>query len=200
MYIPKAFNVEEMSEVVSFINNHSFGILVTVQEGRPVATHIPLMIHQQGDDYYLTGHLANQNEQVNQLEENVMVIFQGPHAYVSSSWYDHENVSTWNYEAVHIYGKSRMLSQEELQGDLTALLDHYEKGRPDGKTWDKLSESSKKQINGITGFEIKIEEVQAAYKMSQNRNARDYEQIITELEKNQESITTAEEMKRLREK
>src|SRR5699024_6280016 len=114
-------------------------------------------------------------------KEKVLVIFQGPHAYISSTWYQHENVPTWNYQAIHVYGMPRILNDQELEEDLTALLEKYERHRSPAVLWENMSSETKKQIKGIVGFEIKIEEIQAAYKLSQNRNEVDYQQIIQQL-------------------
>jgi len=115
--------------------------------------------------------------------DNVLVINQDPHAYISSSWYSHENVPTWNYQAVHVYGMASIMSEEELEEDLKLLLQKYEAHREHPVLWDSLSSQTKKQIKGIVGFKIKIQEVQAAYKLSQNRNETDYQNIIDELQK-----------------
>ena len=107
MYIPKYFEVSTIEEIWGFIQENSFGTIVTTVQGKPVATHLPLQVMKEGDTYYITGHMAYANPQWKTFEdehENVLVIFQGPHAYISSSWYTHENVPTWNYQAVHLYG------------------------------------------------------------------------------------------------
>ena len=129
----------------------------------------------------------------------MLVMFQGPHAYISSSWYEHENVPTWNYQAVHIYGKGSILDEEELKQDLTRLLKKYEKHRKNPVLWDKLSPSLlEKELKGIVGFKIKVEEIQAAYKLSQNRNETDYMNIIEQLqnEENPDSKRMAELMEK----
>ncbi len=119
--------------------------------------------------------------------DHLLVMFQGPHAYISSSWYEHENVPTWNYQAVHIYGKGSILDEDELKQDLTRLLQKYEKHCEHPVLWDKLSPSLlEKELKGIVGFKIKVEEIQAAYKLSQNRNETGYMNIIEQLQ-NEES-------------
>ncbi|MCG7342584.1 FMN-binding negative transcriptional regulator [Sporosarcina sp. ACRSL] len=182
MFIPKYFKVSSVDEVWDFIQENSFGILITTEKGKPIATHLPLQLMKEGETYFLTGHMANANPQWKTLEdENVLVIFQGPHAYISSSWYDHENVPTWNYQAVHVYGAASVLSEEELEKDLAFLLQKYEHHREGAVLWETLSTQTKKQIKGIVGFKIKVQEVQAAYKLSQNRNDEDYNNIIDKL-------------------
>lgn len=203
MYIPKLYKITDIEEIREFVQRHSFGTLVTTRKGRPIATHLPLQLIQEGDDHYITGHMAYGNPQWRTFEstEEVLVMFQGPHAYISSSWYEQENVPTWNYQAVHLYGAARILDNEELKRDLTSLLEKYEHHRENPVLWDKLSPSLlEKEMKGIVGFKIKVNEIQAAYKMSQNRNEADYRNIVEQLqqEENPESSQMAEEMKKRR--
>lgn len=184
MYIPKHFEITAMNEVRDFIRNNSFGVIVTTDKGTPTATHLPLELNEIDGTYYVTGHFAKANPQWRTLEDQeakVLVIYQGPHAYISSTWYEDENVSTWNYQAVHVYGTPEILSEEELKEDLKRLMWKYEGHKADGAVWENTSEETKKQIKGIVGFKVKVEEVQAAYKLSQNRNEKDYNNVINKL-------------------
>lgn len=184
MYIPNYFKVDNIEEISKFVQNNSFGTVVTTEKGKPIATHLPMQLIRKGDDYFITGHLSYGNPQWKTFDtsDEVLVMFQGPHAYISSSWYEGENVPTWNYQSVHVYGEVSILDKEELKEDLTMLLQKYEKHREDPVLWDKLSHSLlEKQLNGIVGFKIKIQEIQAAYKLSQNRNKKDYFNIIDKL-------------------
>ena len=186
MYIPKYFKVTNVDEIWDFVQENSFGTIVTSQQNKPIATHLPLRFNKQEEDYYITGHFAYGNPQWKSIEacEDVLVMFQGPHAYISSSWYSHENVPTWNYQAVHMYGKARILEKDEVIEDLTRLLEKYEQHREEPILWDKLSpELLERQLKGIVGFKIKVTEIQAAYKLSQNRNEMDYKNIIHQLQK-----------------
>ncbi|GKV68382.1 protease synthase and sporulation protein PAI 2 [Sporosarcina sp. NCCP-2716] len=200
MFIPKYFRVTNIDEVCDFVQTNSFGMLVTTKQGKPIATHLPLQLHKQGDDYYITGHMAYGNPQwktIRETPDGVLVIIQGPHAYISSSWYNHENVPTWNYQAVHMYGTARIMNDQELEEDLILLLQKYERQRENAVLWESLSPQTKKQIKGIVGFKIKIQEVQAAYKLSQNRNEEDFNNIIDRLneERNLNSHQIAQVMK-----
>lgn len=100
------------------------------------------------------------------LKDNVLIIFQGPHTYVSPSWYQTENVPTWNYQAVHIYGKIQLIDQTELAKDLAILLKKYEQGRKNPVLWETISQQTKQQINAIVGFKVPVEEIQAVSKLS----------------------------------
>jgi transcriptional regulator len=179
MFIPKLFKVTDFEEIRGFVEEHSFGSVVTVHNGRPIATHLPFQFRRVGEDWVVTGHFAKANPQWRTLEkQEVLVMIQGPHAYVSSSWYAHENVSTWNYQAVHLYGEAQLMDGNELEEELSLLMKKYEQHREDPVLWENLSEDTKKQINGVVGFKIRVDEIQAAYKLSQNRNSTDYKNII----------------------
>ena len=191
MYIPKHYRVTDFDEIREFIQNNSFGTIVTMLDGKPIASHLPLALHKQGDEDYITGHFAYANPQWRTFEddnENVLVMFQGPHAYISSSWYKTEDVPTWNYQSVHIYGAASIMSEEELREDLKLLLQKYEQHRKNPSLWEDMSPQTKKQIKGIVGFKIKIQETQAAYKLSQNRNEVDYQNIIDKLSNDEKDL------------
>lgn len=203
MYVPKYYKVSDLEEIKEFIQHNSFATIVSIRKGKPIAAHIPVLLKKIEDDYYLTGHLAYGNPLWKTFEEvqDILVIFNGPHAYISSSWYEHENVPTWNYQAVHVYGKASLIEGMDLEQDLTSLLEKYESFRENPVLWDKLSPKLLQQeMKGIKGFKIKVEEVQAAYKLSQNRNASDYANIIKELykEENPHADALAEAMKKNR--
>ncbi|MEK3711319.1 FMN-binding negative transcriptional regulator [Bacillus sp. FSL K6-1005] len=201
MYIPKYYKVTNVDDIWDFVQNNSFGTIVTTAQGKPIATHLPLQLMKEGDTYYITGHIAYGNPQWRTFEacEDVLVMFQGPHAYISSSWYEKENVPTWNYQAVHVYGTASILNEEELKHDLTMLLQTYEKHRKNPVLWDKLSpQLLESQLKGIVGFKMKVGEIQASYKLSQNRNEEDYMNIIDQLRN--EGDSNSKQMAELMEK
>ena len=129
MYIPHYFRNNNIAEVKDFIKQNSFAILINNSGNQIYATHIPLVLGQddKGNDT-LTGHISRANPQLKNFKENseVLVIFNGPHTYISSSWYDHENVPTWNYIAVHITGKLKIIEGEKLMSSLKSLVNKYE--------------------------------------------------------------------------
>jgi transcriptional regulator len=201
MYIPKYFKVTNVDENWGFVQKNSFGTIVTTEQGKPIATHLPLGLNKKGDDYYITGHMAYGNPQWRTFEtcEDVLVMFQGPNAYISSSWYGHEEVPTWNYQAVHVYGKASILEKDELIEELTIMLEKYEVHRENPVLWEKLSPKLlESELKGIVGFKVKVGEIQSAYKLSQNRNETDYMNIIDKLqnEGNPNSKQMAELMKK----
>jgi transcriptional regulator len=184
MYIPHYFKNTNTKEVSDFIRQNGFAILTNAANGRPVAAHIPLELSEDGSR--LLGHVSRANNQWKGFETNneVLAIFMGPHAYVSASWYNHENVPTWNYIAVHVYGKVRIIEGQELYDSLKHLLDKYEHRSEQPVSMEKMSTPFlKNQLNGLVGFEIAITETQASYKLSQNRDDESYRNIIKQLEK-----------------
>ncbi|MFD0828477.1 FMN-binding negative transcriptional regulator [Neobacillus sp. M.A.Huq-85] len=192
VYIPKQYRMEN-DEAIQFMKSHPFALLITVDEHRPIATHVPIEIREDEGKIYAAGHIAYGNMQKKTLDNNadVMLIFQGPHSYISSSWYTVEEVPTWDYLAVHAYGTARIVTGDELIADLNMLLNRYESHRENGRlmsTLDpKLLES---EMKGIVGFRIEITSIEAAAKMSQNRKDTDYKKIVTELEKSDEQAET----------
>ena len=117
MYTPKQFQEKDREVMLQLIQQQSFALLVTTNtEGVPIATHIPIELQTSPDGVtHLIGHVGKANPQAKLFGTNqqALAVFSGPHAYISSSWYDHINVPTWNYVSVHVYGRTRVLTEEE---------------------------------------------------------------------------------------
>lgn len=202
MYIPELYKNDNQEDIQNFIHQHGFGILVNQTDGKPWATHIPLLFEEKNGKQILVGHVSNENPQANSFKTNdeVLAIFMGAHTYISSSWYDHENVPTWNYLAVHIYGKLKIHSLEESIHALKRLVDKYEAKSKNPIRIEDLSKKTMLQARGIVSFEIEITAIQAKKKLSQNRDDKNYKTIISELEKtnDNQAIAIATEMKKNR--
>lgn len=184
MYIPHKYKNGNLAEVKDFLTKNSFGILVNQVDGKPWATHIPMELETTDDGQdVLISHIAKANPQWKHFAENdnVLCIFNGPHSYISSSWYKEEEVPTWNYIAVHVYGKIKILTEEEVMASMHKLVDKYELNSKKPISLHNLSEKTLRQVKGVVGFQITIESIQAAYKLSQGRE-HDHERIIEELE------------------
>jgi transcriptional regulator len=197
MFIPSHFKNANIDEVKDFIRQNGFGILVSHTGEKLWGTHIPFELS--GDSTFLEGHLSKGNQQWKNFKTNdeVMVIFTGPHTYVSSSWYDHENVPTWNYIAVHVYGRIKLIEGDELYASLKNLIDRYEAHSSHPVSMETMSEEYvRKSISGLVGFKIEITSIEGAYKLSQNRNEKNFRNIISELEKraDPDSHAVAKEM------
>lgn len=198
MYVPKKFQNANTSELLDFIHQNGFAILVSQGDSSLVATHVPLQLSDDGKT--LNGHLSKANPQWKNFQgQEVLIIFNGPHAYISSSWYNHENVPTWNYIAVHVYGSIKLIEGEALIESLRKLTDRYEKNSVHPVSVASLStEYFQKQLNGVVGMEITITKIEAAYKLSQNRDHVNHAAIIDQLEKRNsgDDLEVAEAMKK----
>lgn len=124
---------------------------------------------------------GNKQWQTLNNNDNVLIIFHGPHGYVSSTWYEQEDVPTWDYESIHTYGEGQLLDEKQLTADLIKLLNQYEQQRENGATWSNLSEQTKEQIKGIVGFKVKVTHIEAAYKLSQTRSEQERRNIAKQL-------------------
>jgi transcriptional regulator len=183
MYIPKQNLLTDEQEAISFMQRYSFATIVTVNNGVPSATHLPFVVSQRDDKIILTSHFAKANLQADELlTGNPLVIFAEPHAYISPKHYESEkSVPTWNYIAIHAYGKARLIDGPE---DKALLLEQtiqfYEAEYL--KQWNALPQDFKlNMMKGIVGFEIVVDELQAKTKLSQNKTEKERQNIINEL-------------------
>jgi transcriptional regulator len=195
LYVPKHFEVDDVEVLCDFIAHNAFGTLVTSGPGGLQVSHVPFAVERDGAGRVrLQGHVARANAQWQELEgaQHRVAIFQGPHAYVSPTWYaGHPSVPTWNYAVVHAYGKARLLDEAELHDLLMRLSATYEAGNP--KPW-KMSELPADFVSGllqaIVGFEIEVERLVGKFKLSQNRPA-EAPRVIEALEARGESALAA---------
>ena len=185
MYIPLKYRNEDPEEIRAFLREHAFGIISSNGPERPWATHLPLELAPgPADRIVLEGHFAKANPQWRPISDGdpVLCIFNGPHAYVSSSWYREEEVPTWNYIAVHLSGRWYRQSEAELRAALGRLVDRYEADSDQPVSMDRFSGNTLRQIRGVVGFRVEVIEVEAAFKLSQGRE-EDHSRIRSELEK-----------------
>ncbi|HDZ04130.1 hypothetical protein LCGC14_0217900 [marine sediment metagenome] len=202
MYIPEHYknnDINDINEIHDFLKGNSFGILINTIDGKPWGTHIPLELGKNatGNDV-LVGHIAKANLQSKKIinGDEVLCIFNGPHSYVSSSWYQQEEVPTWNYIAVHVYGTVKIQTSEKLLTSLHELVNKYEQKSEHPISLNDMSDKTMRQVSGIIGFEIEINDIQAVNKLSQGRS-HDHPKIISELEKQGPSEkAVADEMKK----
>lgn len=201
MYIPNLYLNENQTEIEQFIHDNGFAIMVNQTNNKLWASHVPLVLeNNELGKKTLVGHLSKENPQAESFNTNddVLVIFSGPHSYISSSWYDHENVPTWNYIAVHVYGKVKILTFEETLESLKKLVDKYEVNSENPVKVENLSTKTMREARGVVGFEIEITKIEAKKKLSQNRDDKNLQNIISELEKTNKSneIAVSLEMKK----
>jgi transcriptional regulator len=199
MYIPKQFNIENEEVIYDFIEKNSFATLFSQHNGEPYATHLPLLLNK--EEGFLYGHFARPNEQWKDIaNQRVLVIFQGPHCYISPSWYEtNQAVPTWNYVAVHVYGQMEMVEDgHEVYNSLIDMVEKYEKTDSSYHLEDVDSNYINGMSKGIVGFKIQIDKIEGKAKLSQNHPEARQELIIKQLENSmdQNNIQIAALMKK----
>jgi transcriptional regulator len=184
VYIPEHFRATDLSELDWLAANDAFGTLVSVTDGVPVATHLPVLYHREGARVTIVGHWARANPQWSAIEgQRVLFIFHGPHAYVSPRWYTDpaRNVPTWNYAAAHLYGKVRLIHEPApLKRVVAALAAYYEAGAE--APWSISAALPAEQLlRGIVGFELSVEDIELKFKLNQNHAPANLEGTIAAL-------------------
>ena len=198
MYIPKIYKSEDLSLMKEIIRENGFALLIS-NEGKLSATHSMFLLNEMPDGFYLETHISKANLQAKMLKEGdeVLCDFLGAHSYISSSWYDHKNVSTWNYEAVQIRGRVKLMNDDELYQHLEKLTLKYEKVQKCPMLVENMgTDYVRKEMQGAFGINIIPEEVHIVSKLSQNRDEKNKESIIANLKETHHpnSIKIAEKM------
>ncbi len=195
MYVPKTFEQPNLTACHGLIEANSFGTLVSVSGGVPVATHIPFVLERErGANGTLVGHMARANPQCDLLNAEALAVFQGPHAYVSPSWYEAAPaVPTWNYMAVHAYGTPEIIDDPgHARQALARLVDVHESSHSALWTLGSLpDEFVEEMIRGIIAFEIPVARLEGKWKLSQNRSAADRNGVIEGLRAQGDSMSHA---------
>lgn len=190
MYTPKHFQLTDEQEAISFMQHYSFATIVTATDNVPFATHLPFLVSKRDDKIVLSSHFAKANPQATEIiGKDVLVIFTEPHAYISPKHYEKEtNVPTWNYIAVHAYGKARILPEgEQTAGLLEEMINNYEADYL--SQWNNLPDEYKQRMmKGIVAFEIMVDDLQGKQKLSQNRSETERENIITSLSNSEDTV------------
>jgi transcriptional regulator len=193
VYIPEHFRARTHADAIRFMQSNPFAILVSVANGEPFATHLPVVIRPDADRLILRGHVAKANPHWRYLEQHpqCLTIFHGPHSYISPSLYaNRESVPTWNYGAVHVYGNARVFSDpESLQPVLHDLIATFDAAY--SAQWDSLDASYRERmLNQIAGFEIAATCIEAKFKLSQNRTKDDQANVIASLENSDDTAVS----------
>jgi transcriptional regulator len=196
MYTPQVFAIGEVQECIRLVRSESFGILCSPVGGRPFATHLPMLLSEDGTT--LVGHIATANPQWRELDgAEVLAIFQGPHSYISPAWYEEPvDAPTWNYIAVHVYGNCRIVAGEgELHAILGETLRFYEPESP--------LLADERLLRGMaaraTGFVIAVSSIEGKAKGSQNKTIATRRSVIEHLRQSPDyqASATADWMERL---
>jgi transcriptional regulator len=184
VYIPEFNRVDDPATINNFLTANPFAILVSTRDGVPFATHLPLLSKIHGDTLLLIGHVARANPHWTFMQEGreSLAIFHGPHAYVSPSLYEgRENVPTWNYAAVHIYGQATAFSDEaRLAEVLEEMIETFEAAYME--QWIDLTPKYREgMLKHIVGFEMRATRVEAKFKLSQNRTPNEQSRVMQNL-------------------
>ncbi|GAB3012896.1 protease synthase/sporulation negative transcriptional regulator PaiB [Niabella terrae] len=187
MYTPNHFQFRDNAEIIAFMKQYSFATIITVKDNVPIATQLPFVIDDSQDKLMLSAHFAVANEQSKYIEANTsLVIFTEPHAYISPAHYDkRESVPTWDYIAVHAYGKAKIIDDRAAQiSALEQMIQFYEKDY--FEQWESLSDKFKKgMIRGIVVFEMEVTDLQGQMKLSQNKKETERHRIAEHLAKSE---------------
>lgn len=184
MYLPKHFEETDSERALALVEANPFGMLVTAPDGEPFVSHLPFLLNRDGNGVRLLGHMARANPQWRHFAEarEVLVVFQGPHAYVSPSWYAAPDVPTWNYAVVHLRGAPRVIEDgAELERLLAAMTRAHEAEEAALRRADPGMERKAKLMGMVVGFEIAVSGIRAKFKLGQNRSEEDRRRVADAL-------------------
>ena len=188
MYHFSYFKERDQQTILKFMDENPFAFLTgSTLNGRQVATQIPVLIEERDGELYLQGHIMKNTDHHKAFIENpnALVVFTGPHCYVSASWYSNPHIgSTWNYMSVHVQGSLNFMNDEALVAFMRKLTLKFEGGNTESLTfYDNLPDTFlKHMLPAIAGFEIKVDKLENVFKLSQNRDEQSYKNIISKLE------------------
>lgn len=191
MYVPAHFAETDRTRLHDFIEQNSFGLLVSQVEGQPFASHLPmLLVRRAGPHGCLIGHMAKANAQWRQADgQSVLAVFSGPHAYISPAWHEAQNVvPTWNYVAVHVYGRLEVVQEP---GALVAIARDYVEFYESAWKLDAPDEFVDRMVAMIVGFRVHIERIEGKWKLSQNHSAERRERVIRALRRRSDENSQA---------
>jgi len=194
LYIPEYHRVEDRTVTLAFMQANPFAILISGSEAGPFATHLPVLAREIEGRLHLRGHMAKANPHWKSIkpDQETLVIFHGPHAYISPNLYEtRESVPTWNYAAVHVYGRGTVLTDDfplnDLLVEMIARFDSAYAGQ-----WSSLDEAYRKRmLQHIVGFELVATRAETKFKLSQNRTQTERENVIRALAGSSDSSVTA---------
>jgi transcriptional regulator len=191
MYIPKHFQVSEEADLISYIQSNSFGILFTQTANGPIASHLPFLIEKNPDGALkLVTHMAKANFHWKAHDHEALVVFQGPHSYISPTWYgaEYPAVPTWNYTAVHASGT---LKVEEGEANVISILekmtDYFEASQPVPWRPDfSQSSSMLPMTKAVVGISVELTTLEGKWKLSQNHPAENVQNVARALDQQQD--------------
>ena len=187
MYNLPYYKEKNVEVVLDFMKQHPFAMLIGAHaQQQPVATQVPVLLKEKDGQLFLQGHIMKQTDHHMAFETNshALVVFTGPHAYVSASWYHNpQQASTWNYMAVHAKGTLRFLDDVQLQLILDELTSYFEHNPSSPSLYKELSPDYITRLSkAIIAFEIAITDIEHVFKLSQNRDQQSFENIVYKLQ------------------
>jgi transcriptional regulator len=201
MYVPTVFAETDLRRLHDFIEQHSFGLLASQVDGLPFVSHLPFLLERTtGPHGTLVGHMARANAQWQQASgQTVLTIFSGPHAYISPTWYEAEQVvPTWNYTAVHAYGRFEVIEDKGVLLDVVQeFVRVYEQAMPRPWSFDGSGTFVDRLLGQIVGFRIEISKIEGKWKLNQNHPAERRRKVVRALrERDSENAQAMADMMR----
>ena len=204
MYISKLYREEDRAKIMEFLRQNEFATLVAYDGEKPVASHLLMEVAEDGEKLFVNGHMSKANPLWKTFDKNpeVLVIFQGPHTYISPTWYNHVNVPTWNYQSVHIYGSPRIVTDHEETYEMLSRLIARNEGNPSYRMETLPPDFVVKEMKGIVAFQVEANRIEANYKLSQNRDDESYWNVVSHLDERGDEMSheVAKAMKKNRER
>lgn len=193
-----SYLMSDPAEVKRLIQHHPWATFVSATTSGLVASHYPVMLDDPADEITIVSHFGRPDEVLHELgEHEILVIIQGPHDYVSASWYDPGDlVSTWNHVTAHLYGTPELLSEEENYAMLSRLTDHFEQHHPDGRSLAEDEAGTRRAARGTVGLRLRVTRCDARAKLSQNKTPEVAERVTNKLTTRNPDL--ANEMRRIR--
>lgn len=195
-YTPR-YVMNDSDEVKRLIRRHPWATFVSPASGGLVASHYPVLLDEGADGITLLSHFGRPDEQLHELgQHEILVIIQGPHDYVSPSWYaPGDLVPTWNHVTAHLYGTPQILGEEENYAMLSRLTDHFEQHRPGGRSLSDDEAATRRAAKGTIGLRLRVDRFDARAKLSQNKQPEVRENITAQLQEHNPQL--AGEMRRM---
>ena len=185
VYNQRSYRNEDPDALRRVMDAYPFAILVSQRDAEPIASHLPFMWTPGGEHGVLVGHMARANPQWKSWDAatRLLVIFQGPHSYISPAWYTEQvTVPTWNYVTVHAYGTPVLVHDTgRLRRLVTDLTRRYESD-PDGWAVERAEPIMEAELKAIVGFEIPIDRIEGKFKLNQNKSEADQRGVVRALE------------------
>jgi transcriptional regulator len=176
--IKQAFRIEGVDAARSLVHAHPFATIVAADLR---ATHMPCLLEEGGDGLSILGHVARQDPVSEMLGGPVLLIFHGPHGYVSASWYESETIPTWNHVTLHVRGTPELL--EDAMPVLRRTVEHFEAAVEDPWSLDRMGATAREMADEVVAFRLRAESWHAEAKLSQDKPAAERARVRAGLER-----------------